>query len=81
MITETVLARKNKGKATFLLLKILNEGNVQYQFKINDNVLWYFKSRYETTEGVYTEIPPPFGISEGKYMIALETLMKICKVA
>ena len=80
MIAKNVLAKKNNGKTTFSLLKVSNEGNEVYQFKINDNILWYFRSRYETVEGFCNE-EPPFGISEGKYMIALETLMDIFKVA
>ena len=80
MITKKILAKKNNEKATILLQKVSNDGNEVYQFKINDNILWYFSSKYETEQGFYTEAPP-FGISEGKYMIALETLMDIFKVA
>ena len=79
MITSTVLAKKNNGKNTCFLLKVSNDENEQFQFKINDNILWYFNSKIETVEGFCIE-EPPFGISKGKYMIALEILMEIFKV-
>lgn len=81
MITEKMLATKKKDNAKFSLVKVINDCNEMYQFKINNTICWFFKSREKQEDGKVREEKPPFGIADLNYMAALDTLMEIFKVA
>lgn len=81
MITTQVLAKKETTtKNECKLVKILNHGNERFMIKVGESVLWFFTSKKEVEDGSFKVYEPPYGINEGRYYLALETLMEILKI-
>ena len=80
MLAIQILAQKQTTKEECKLIRILNQGNERFLIKTGEEVLWYFDSKKEIEDGSFKVYEPPYGINEGRYYIALETLMEILKI-
>ena len=80
MLAIQILAQKQTTKEECKLIRILNQGNERFLIKTGEEVLWYFDSKKEVEDGSFKVYEPPYGINEGRYYLALETLMGILKI-
>lgn len=81
MIIVKVLAEETIERRTLSLLKIINDGTEVYQLRIGSDVLWFFKAYEYDLSGNLKKKNPPFELSEGKYLSALDALKSIIKIA
>lgn len=59
-----------------------NNGHVFYQFKINGVVRWFFKAYKYMENGIDSvKISAPYGIEQGNFEEAINTLITQIKVA
>lgn len=80
MLAIQILAQKQTTKEECKLIRILNQGNERFLIKTGEEVLWYFDSKKEVEDGSFKVYEPPYGINEGRYYFALETLMTFLKI-